>query len=281
MPGANVRALAKARDLPADALIFDLEDAVAPGAKETARDNVAQALHGGGYGYRELIVRVNGLDTPWGLGDVARFARADVAGLLFPKVSSVDEVARIVAAVDAAGGARLPIWIMIETPAGVLNVRVLLGASQRIAVVVMGTSDLVNELRAAHTPTRHNLAYALQRCVLAAREAGVDVLDGVHLDFRNRETFSAACEDARAMGFDGKTLIHPTQIETANEVFGPDPDAVSHARSVLEAWEQANASGRGVAELNGQLIENLHAEDARRTLSYAQAIAARVAKPLA
>ena len=275
MPGANARAMEKARELPCDAIIFDLEDAVAVDAKAAARDQVAQAVSGGGYGYRELIVRVNGLETEWGRDDVAAAARLPVDALLFPKVESPEQVATIVAAVDAAGGKALPVWLMIETPAGVLDAPAVASGSPRVRCLVMGTSDLVKELRGRHTRTRSNLNFALQRCVLSARSAGVDILDGVHLDFRNAETFRDACEQGRDMGFDGKTLIHPTQIEAANEAFGYSAADVDHARAVIAAWESAQSEGKGVAVLDGQLVENLHAAEAQRVLAFAAAVGDR------
>lgn len=277
LPGANTRALEKARTLPCDSVILDLEDAVAPASKAAARANVAAAIHAGGFGYRELVVRVNGLDTPWGADDVAAVARLDVAAVLFPKVDSVADVHEALAALDAAGGHELPVWLMIESPASILNVAAIAGASPRIRALVAGTSDLVQALRARHTVGRENLAFALQQCVTAARAAGIDALDGVHLDFRNSDAFRAACIAARDMGFDGKTLIHPSQIDIANECFGVDPEAVTHAGRVLDTWQAALADGRGVAELDGQLIENLHAAEAERTLAYARAIEAREA----
>ena len=272
MPGANQRALDKARTLPCDGVIFDLEDAVAADAKADARRQVVAAVSQGGYGHRELVVRVNGLDTPWGTEDVAAVAGLPLDGLLFPKVETVAQVDAIVAAVDAAGGASLPLWIMVETPLAVLDVRTLTARSDRIAVLVMGTSDLVKELRAQHTEERHNLGLALQHCVLVARACGIDVLDGVHLDFRDEGAFRAACRQARQMGFDGKTLIHPSQIEGANEAFGFDEGAVSHARRVLAAWHSAQVQGKGVAVLDGSLIENLHAAEAERALAFARAL---------
>lgn len=275
MPGANARAMEKARTLDCDSIIFDLEDAVAADAKANARGQVAEAIANGGYGYRELVVRVNGLDTPWGAEDVKMAAQLPVQALLFPKVESVDQVAAIQAAVDSAGGSGIPLWIMIETPRGVLDVRAVVEVSSRIECLVMGTSDLVKELRATHIPSRSNLAFALQRSVLAARAAGVDVLDGVHLDFRNPDSFRDACEQGRAMGFDGKTLIHPTQVEIANDVFGYSEADVADARAVLSTWEAAQAAGKGVAELDGRLIENLHAAEAARVIAFADALAAR------
>lgn len=275
MPGANQRALEKARDLPCDGVIFDLEDAVAADAKADARANVAAALEQGGYGYREVVVRVNALDTPWGRDDVAAVAALPADALLFPKVQSTGQIDEIVAALDAAGGQDKPVWIMVETPRAVLDVAALASHSERVAVLVMGTSDLVKELRARHTAARHNLAYALQHCVLAARDSGRDVLDGVHLEFRDLDSFRQACEQARDMGFDGKSLIHPSQIEPANAAFGFDDEAVDHARRVLDAWEAATAAGKGVAVLDGQLVENLHAAQAQRVLAFADALARR------
>lgn len=275
MPGANARALEKARTLGCDTVIFDLEDAVAVDAKQNARQQVADAVGAGGYGYRELVARVNGLDTDWGAADVSAFAGLGIDALLFPKVESAAQVKNIVEAVDAAGGTELPLWLMIETPTGVLDVRAVAAASDRVRCLVMGTSDLVKELRARHTESRSNLAYALQHCVLVARSAGIDILDGVHLDFRNLESFQAACEQGRDVGFDGKTLIHPSQIDIANQVFGYGSDAVDHARAVIEAWREVQAQGRGVAVLDGQLIENLHVAEAERVLAFADSLSAR------
>lgn len=275
MPGANARAMEKAKNLDCDGIIFDLEDAVAPDSKALAREQVAQAITAGGYAHRELIVRVNGLDTPWGADDIAMAAGLPVAGLLFPKLESAEQVKQICAAVDAAGGAKLALWYMLETPLGILRAESIASASDRLSVLVMGTSDLVKELRAEHTPARQNIAYALQHCVLVARSLGLDILDGVHLDFRNLDSFAVACRQGVEMGFDGKTLIHPGQVELANTNFGPSLDDVEHARRVLEVWDAAQADGRGVVELDGQLIENLHAADAQRVIVFADALAAR------
>jgi citrate lyase subunit beta / citryl-CoA lyase len=275
MPGANARALDKARSLPCDGVIFDLEDAVAADAKAAARANVVAALDQGGYGHRELVVRVNGLDTPWGADDIAAVAGRALDAVLFPKVETTAQIDAIVQAMDAAGAGSVPLWFMVETPRGVLDLRRIAGHSPRLAVLVMGTSDLVKDLRALHTEARHNLAYALQHCVLVARAEGLDLLDGVHLDFRNEASFRAACRQAREMGFDGKSLIHPSQIDAANELFGYPPAAVEHARQVLAAWERAVAEGKGVAVQDGKLIENLHAAEAERVLAFAAALAAR------
>jgi len=275
MPGANARALEKAKSLDCDAIIFDLEDAVAPASKDLAREQVRTAVTSGGYGHRELVVRINGLDTPWGSDDLAMAAQLPIQGLLFPKMESVDQVTAYVAAANAAGAHQLPLWYMLETPLAILQAEAIVAASSRVSVLVMGTSDLVKELRASHTPSRSNLAYSLQRCLVVARAYGLDILDGVHLDFRNLESLQSVCEQGLAMGFDGKTLIHPDQVSIANQVFGPSLDELSHARAVLEVWQAAQADGRGVVELDGQLIENLHADQAQRLIGFADARARR------
>lgn len=275
MPGANQRAMAKARELACDTVIFDLEDAVAPDAKEAARANVIAVLNDGGYGYRERVVRVNGLDTAWGEADVAAVASLPVDALLFPKVQSLQEVTAICALLDRHGARRLPVWVMIETARGVLNAQAIAEASARVEVLVMGTSDLVADLRARHTPARREVLSSLAHCVLVARANERAILDGVHLDFRNLESFQRVCEQARDLGFDGKTLIHPGQIDIANAVFGISADEVEHARAVLGAFEAAAEAGRGVAVLGGKLIENLHVAEAERVLAQAAALAAR------
>ena len=269
MPGANSRAMDKAKKLDCDVVIFDLEDAVAVAAKATARKQVVEQIQAGGYGRRELVVRVNGLDTPWGEDDVRACAQLPVAALLFPKVSSREYVAQISALLGDVN-AQMRAWIMIETPAAILDLEQFAG-HQCVDVLVMGTSDLVRELRASHTLDRSNLAYALQRSVAVARRSGKDILDGVHLDFRNLETFRTVCEQGKNLGFDGKTLIHPDQIAIANNVFGYSDAEHAHARAVLEVWQQAQAEGKGVAELDGQLIENLHAAEAQRVIAYYEA----------
>ena len=274
MPGANTRAMEKAKNLPCDAIIFDLEDAVSPDAKADARGLVADQIQSGGYGYRELVVRCNGLDTPWGEQDIEAFASKNIAALLFPKIESTQHVDEIVKQVDAAGGVNKPIWLMIETPLGVIDLRDFADHA-RVEVLVMGTSDLVKELRAQHTPARHNLDFALQQCVIVARLLGKDILDGVHLDFRNEESLRAVCRGGREMGFDGKTLIHPTQVDSANEIFGYSETEIDEARAILEVWQAALSEGKGVAVLDGKLIENLHAAEAERVLAFADAIAQR------
>ncbi len=273
MPGANVRAMEKARELACDAIIFDLEDAVAPAAKETARVQVEAAIRAGGYGYRELIVRVNGLDTPWARADLAAVAQLEIDAVLLPKIESTAQVRACIELLAATPA--LPLWVMIETPRGVLSIEPILADEPRVAVAVMGTSDLVKELRARHTDDRRAVLPSLAHCVLAARACNRVVLDGVHLDFRDAESFSRACVQGRDLGFDGKTLIHPSQIDIANNVFGPSPDEVVQARQIVETWEVAQRAGKGVAVVNGRLVENLHASEAARTLAFAAALAER------
>ena len=250
---------------------FDLEDAVAADAKAVARDQVVAAVSHGGYGYRELVVRVNGLDTPWGDDDVQAVAGLPVQGLLFPKVETAARsmTSWLSWTPPAPRACRCGSW---WKPPGRADTQGSCARTERLSCLVMGTSDLVKELRARHTESRVNIAYALQHCVLVARACSLDILDGVHLDFRNLVSFRSACEQGRAMGFDGKTLIHPTQVDLANEVFGYDAEAVAEARAVLAAWEAAQAEGKGVAVLDGKLIENLHAVEAQRTLAFAEAL---------
>lgn len=271
MPGANSRALEKAKSLDCDTIIFDLEDAVAPDAKVQAREQVSAAILNGGYGFRELIVRANGLDTPWGAQDIAAFAGLPISAMLFPKIESSAQVHDIVGLLDQHGGQQLPLWLMIETPLGILDLREFAN-HPRVQGLVMGTSDLVKELRASHTPARSNLDYALQHCVLVARALNKEIFDGVHLDFKNEETLRQVCEGGRAMGFDGKTLIHPSQIDVANQIFGYSVAEIEEARRIVAVWQEALAQGKGVAVLDGQLIENLHAAEAERVLEFAQAL---------
>ena len=270
MPGANARAMEKAKGLDCDSIIFDLEDAVAPDAKEVARQHVLIAVQSADYGHRELVVRCNGLDTPWGADDLAAFADQPIAALVFPKIQSLQQVEQIDAALRAKASP-LPVWIMIETPTAILHLEMFVG-HERVAALVMGTSDLVKELRARHTPSRRNLDYVLQRSVVVARHFNKEIFDGVHLDFRNLDSLREVCEQGKDLGFDGKTLIHPGQIEITNSIFGYSAEEVAHAHKVLNVWRQALSEGKGVGVLDGQLIENLHAEEAQRIVAYAQAI---------
>jgi citrate lyase subunit beta / citryl-CoA lyase len=275
MPGANERALEKAKGLPADALILDLEDAVAPDAKAEARDRVCAAVADGGYGHREVAIRSNGLDTTWFTDDVAAIAQAGPDALLVPKVGSVDDVRAIEDALeDADAPDHTRIWAMLETPSAVLRAPEITACSERLAVFVMGTNDLVKELHAEFVPGRAPLLTALSWCVLAAREAGKAILDGVFNDLDDADGFEAECRQGREFGFDGKTLIHPKQLEPCNRVFAPTEEEVSRARRVIEAFQEAQRDGRGVVTVDGRMIENLHVEQAQRTVAQAEAIAA-------
>jgi citrate lyase subunit beta/citryl-CoA lyase len=273
MPGANARALDKARELPADGLIFDLEDAVAPDAKEAARGNVAEALARGGYGGRELVLRVNALDTEWGEADLAATLPMPLDAVLLPKVESAERVRESLAVLDHAGAhTELAIWCMIETPKGVLAAAEIAAASPRVAALAMGTSDLTKDLRARDMPDRLPLMMSLQWVLLAARAHGLAALDGVHLDLADEPGFVALCAQARALGFDGKTLIHPKQIAPANAAFAASEGEVVQARKIIAAHAEAQAVGKGIVVVDGRLVENLHVEAARRTLALAEAI---------
>jgi citrate lyase subunit beta / citryl-CoA lyase len=276
VPGSNARALDKAPTLDADVLIFDLEDAVAPAQKESARGAIAAALGKGGFGPRELALRANALATPWGASDLAFAATLPVEGLLLPKVESADEVTAAVAALEAAGAQdTLRLWCMIETPRGFLHAEAIAAASPRIAALVMGTSDLAKDLRAQETKDRSPLIPALALGLLAARSYGLAALDGIHADLDDDAGFEAACRQGRAMGFDGKSLIHPKTIAAANRIFAPSPEELARARRMIAAHEEAVAKGSGVTLVDGRLVEQLHVAEARRLLALADAISAR------
>jgi citrate lyase subunit beta / citryl-CoA lyase len=275
MPGANERALEKAASLPADALILDLEDAVAPDAKSDARDRVCEAASSGRYGRREVAIRANAADTVWHADDVAAIAAAGPDALLVPKVGSADEVHAIERALEDGGAPdRTRIWVMVETPAAVRNIYAIASASERLSVLVVGTNDLAKELRAEHVPGRGPLVTALQQLVLGAREAGAAIVDGVFNDLDDADGFEAECRQGREFGMDGKTLIHPKQLEPANRVFAPSEDELARAREVITAFEEAQRDGRGVVTVGGRLVENLHVDQARDALARADAIAA-------
>jgi citrate lyase subunit beta/citryl-CoA lyase len=273
MPGSNPRALEKARSLPADGLILDLEDAVAPEAKESARAIVTAALGEGGYSDRELVLRVNAMDTPWGHADLAAAATMPIDALLLPKIESPDRVALAVSLLDAFGAPeRLAVWCMLETPRGILYAREIAAASSRLAALVLGTSDLTKDLHALPTRDRLPLITSFGLAILAARAHGLAVLDGVHLDLADDEGFAAACRQGRELGFDGKTLIHPKQIAAANAAFAPSREEVEWSRRIIAAHSEAAAAGKGVVLVEGRLIENLHVENARRLLALADEI---------
>ncbi|MEQ8438448.1 MAG: CoA ester lyase [Ilumatobacter fluminis] len=274
MPSSNERALEKAKSIACDALIFDLEDAVAPDAKDAARANAVAAARSGEYGYREVTIRCNGLDTPWGADDLAAAATSGAASVVIPKVNSVDYLNEIEQRLDAAGApAEMTIWAMIETPTAIMDVRAI-ARHPRVNVLVMGNNDLAKELRTGVLPERTPLIPHLALALLGAREADKVILDGVYNDVRDPDGFLVEAEQGKAMGFDGKTLVHPSQVDPANEVWAPSADEVDFSRRVIEAFEEAEAEGRGVVTVDGRMIENLHVENAKRILAVADAIAA-------
>ena len=272
MPGANIRALEKAKTLAADSLILDLEDAVAPDAKVAARTNILAALETG-FGYREAVVRINGLNTPWGAEDLRAFANSTADAIVLPKVESAKQIQEVAALLDKAGArSDLTIWAMIETPMAIFKLQEIASAHPKLEALVLGTSDLVKDLHARHTPSRVETLTALSLSVLAARAHGLCVLDGVHLSLDDEIGLRLSCIQGRDMGFDGKTLIHPKQIELANAFFGPSPQEIAEAKERIAAYDAALQSGAGIVVLNGKLIEELHIQDAKRILALAKAI---------
>ena len=275
MPAANQRALEKAKDIPADALIFDLEDAVAPDAKELAREQACNAAASSDYGNRELTIRCNGLDTPWGREDILAAAEAAPSAVVIPKVDGPEYLAQVSEVLDEGGApAATEIWAMVETPAGILCVDQI-AQFERTAVLVMGTNDMAKELRASITQDRHSLLPYLAMCLLAARAADVGILDGVYNDIKNEEGFEQVCRQGAEMGFDGKTLIHPSQVAPTNESFSPSLDELDFHQRVIEEFEAAQNESRGVLTVDGKMIENLHVDEARRAIAMAQVIAER------
>ncbi len=276
MPGSNARALEKGREIPADGLILDLEDAVAPDAKAAGRDNIAKAVAQGGYGHRELIIRANTLASAWGYEDLQMAARTQAHAVLIPKVESADDVRKVASILDAAGAnPAMGIWCMMETPRGILRAEEIADAHPRLAGLVMGTSDLAKDLHCAHTPLRLPMLTSLGLCLLAARAAGLAILDGVYLDLDDDAGFAASCQQGKELGFDGKTLIHPKTVATTNQVFAPSEAEVAWSKRIIEAHAAALAEGKGVVLVDGKLIENLHVENARRIVGMADAIAGR------
>jgi len=274
MPGSNARALEKAKTLPADALILDLEDAVAPDLKETARGQVVEAAGSNAYGRREVAIRANGLETSWGPDDIAAAAGSGSDAILLPKVESAAMVKQAEAIMSANGAPDdQAIWCMMETPRGILHAEEIAGASPRIACLVMGTSDLTMDLHASHTALRLPMVTSLGLCLLAARAAGIGIVDGVHLDLEDDDGLEAACRQGLEFGFDGKTLIHPKQIAAANRTFAPGQHEIAEAYAIITAFEDAQKAGKGVVVVDGQLIENLHVEGAQRLIALADAIA--------
>ncbi|MCQ4044448.1 HpcH/HpaI aldolase/citrate lyase family protein [Streptantibioticus rubrisoli] len=276
MPGANERALEKAKSIPADALILDLEDAVAPDAKADARKRVAAAAASGEYGHREVTIRVNGPGTAWHADDLRAAAEAGPDAVVVPKVESAHTVLEVERALEAAGAPdHTAIWAMVETPRAMLDARAVAAASERLTVLVMGTNDLAKELHAEHVPGRAPLLTGLSLALLAARETGKVILDGVYNDVKDLAGFEAECVQGRQFGFDGKTLIHPAQVEPCNRIFAPSPEQVERSQRIIEAFDEATREGRGVVTVDGRMIENLHVEEARRILALAAAVAAR------
>jgi citrate lyase subunit beta/citryl-CoA lyase len=273
MPGANDKALEKAKTLPTDAIIFDTEDSVAPDMKSTARDKVAAAAASGEYGDRELTIRVNSLETVWATDDLRSAAAAGPSGIVVPKVGSAADVAQVEKIIEAAGVPdHTTIWAMLETPAAIENAVEIATSSDRLAVLIMGTNDLAKELHAGLVPGRAPLLWGLARCVNAARFAGKVILDGVYNDVKTPDGFAAECAQGAEMGFDGKTLIHPTQVDPANAAFAPSTDEIEYSRRVIEAFEAGIAEGKGVVTVDGKMIENLHVDNARRAIAFADAL---------
>src|SRR5689334_9329955 len=272
MPSSNERALEKAKTIPCDGLILDLEDAVDPDAKPAARDAACAAVKSGDYGNRELTIRINGADTEWHDEDMAAACAAGPDAIVVPKVNSAAAVRTLVAAMEDNGAPEhTKLWAMVETPYAMLHAEDIAGASDRLTVLVMGTNDLAKELYAEHVPGRQPLLTGLSLALLAARATGKAIIDGVYNDVKNTEGFLAECQQGREMGFDGKTLIHPGQVDGANQAFAPSESAVEDARGILQAWEDGR--GSGVVTYNGRMIENLHVESAQRTLTMHEAIA--------
>jgi citrate lyase subunit beta/citryl-CoA lyase len=277
MPGSNARAMEKARGLPADALILDLEDAVAPDAKAAARALIVKALQDGGFGSREVLVRINGLDTAWWVDDLA-VAAARPDALLVPKVSTPEQLRQVAERLTGVGAEeRLRVWAMMETPLAMLNARDIAAAAldprTRLAGFVMGTNDLAKDTRARILPGRAPMLPWLMTCVAAARAFGLDILDGVYNDLGNAEGFAAECQQARDLGFDGKTLIHPQQIAPCNAAFSPAPEEVEWARKIIAAFDVPENANKGVMQIDGRMVERLHADMAWRTVAIADAIA--------
>ena len=277
MPGANERALEKAKTIDADALILDLEDSVAPDAKVQGRENVCAAVQSGAYGHRELAIRVNSIGTEWHDDDVRAAAAAGPDAVLVPKVESAEQVRALVAALEQHGAPEhTQLWAMIETPRALLHAEEIAAAHERLTVVVMGTNDIVNETYGLHVPGRNaTVLTSLAWTLLAVRAAGKVIIDGVYNAVKDPEGFEAEARQGREMGFDGKTLIHPSQVDPANTVFAPSDDDVERATGLIETFEEAKAAGQGVVTFNGKMVEELHVRDARRILAFHEALAGR------
>jgi citrate lyase subunit beta/citryl-CoA lyase len=279
LPGSNAKALAKASTLPADALILDLEDSVTPHVKEVARSQVVDTVRAGAFGGREVVIRVNGPHTPWSASDLAAASAAGPDAILLPKVEGAGAIMAAARTMREAGAPdKTRIWAMMETPNAILNAgpiaAVAADSASRLAVLVMGLNDLAKETRARLTPGRPTMTGWIAMCVVAARAHGVDIVDGVYNEIQDLDGFRAECLQGRDMGLDGKTLIHPGQIDICNEVFAPTPAEIENARAIIDAFDRPENAGRGAIQLNGRMVELLHAEMARRTLAIAEAIVA-------
>ena len=277
MPGANERALEKAKSIDADALILDLEDSVAPDSKIAGRENVCAAVRSGEYGHRELAIRVNSIGTEWHDADIAAASAAGPDAILVPKVESAEQVLELVAKMEAAGApASTQLWAMIETPKALLHAEEIAAAHERLTVIVMGTNDVVNETYGLHVPGRNAVVLtSLAWTLLAVRAAGKVIIDGVYNNVKDPEGFEAEARQGREMGFDGKTLIHPNQVEPTNVAFSPSEADIERARDMISTFEEAKAEGKGVVTFNGRMVEELHIRDARRILAFADALASR------
>ena len=273
MPGSNDRAMEKSKSLPADCLVMDLEDAVVPDRKEEIRDIVCAKVKAGGYGNRELVIRVNGRDTQWYEAEVAAVAKSGADALLLPKVESADEIIDADNRLKAAGAPdHMSIWCMIETPFGVLRAQDILAASSRIEVILIGLADLSKNLRCVHTSTREPFIWAMQYCVMTARAYGIDVIDGIHPDIEDDEGFAVASRHGKDLGFDGKTIIHPRTLEMANNIFSPSKQEIEWSQRIIGALEEAVAQGHGLTSVDGRIVENLHVERARQILDMVEQI---------
>ena len=280
MPGSNARALEKAKTLPADGVILDLEDAVAPDAKETARQQVVDAVKAGGFGAREVFIRVNGIDTPWHSDDFTAAAHAAPDAILVPKISNPEQVEMMGRRLlDMHIDQKTRIWAMIETPLAIFNILAIAGEAKdseaRLGGFIMGTNDLAKDTRARLVPGRAPMLPWLTTCVAAARIYGIDILDGVYNDLGNTDGFAKECAQAVELGFDGKTLIHPNQIEPCNKAFSPSAEEIAQARKVIAAFDLPENKNKGVVSIDGHMVERMHAEMARRTVMIAEAIAVR------
>ncbi len=280
MPGSNARALEKARTLPADAVILDLEDSVAPEHKNTARRQVAEAVTARGFSHREVVIRINGLDTPWWIEDVDAAAKSHPEAILVPKITGPEHLSALAdRLIDISADHKIRVWAMIETPRALIHIGQIAASAtdveMRLAVLVMGTNDLAREARVRMVPGRAPMVPWLMDCLLAAHAYGLDILDGVYNDLADAPGFARECAQGRDMGFDGKTLIHPNQIEPCNAAFSPDAEEIAEARKIMAAFDLPENKDKGVVALDGRMVERLHAEMARRTVAMAEAIGQR------